>query len=261
MAEREINYRQYSCSEEVPAYSIVAIDNTSLKQSGRRVVYTVKKATSSSTVFGATGRMDGRVGVLNTSEDMLVRYTGTLSTGDRVRAKVGDWVVEKNTAGVYTVAGLVERDSLKLAIIRLDPAKGGNKLIKAPSGGIPGRVGTLLGSATCAVWTETSNTRQIQDSGDTLVVYNWATSAVCSTGDRYGIAAWCNSAWYIIAEDCNDAGGTVQASSTTSTTSQTSSDPVSASPTVLASSPVTVFSFGNFHEIRYSSTSTGGGFE
>jgi hypothetical protein len=84
------------------------------------------------------------------------------------------------------------------------------KLIKAPEGGIPGRVGTLLGGVICDVWSEASVTQQIQDSGNDIKVYNWTTSAACVNGDRFGIAGWVNGGWYIIAEDCNDEGSTVE---------------------------------------------------
>lgn len=84
------------------------------------------------------------------------------------------------------------------------------KLVKAPEGGIPGRVGTLLGGVICDVWSEASVTQQIQDSGNDIKVYNWTTSAVCANGDRFGIAGWVNGGWYIISEDCNDEGSTVQ---------------------------------------------------
>ena len=92
------------------------------------------------------------------------------------------------------------------------------KLIKAPSGGIPGRVGTLLGGATCDVWSEAAVTQQIQDSGNDIKVYNWTTSAACANGDRFGIAGWVNGGWYIIAEDCNDEGSTVQPGTGSGTT-------------------------------------------
>ncbi len=85
------------------------------------------------------------------------------------------------------------------------------KLIKAPSGGIPGRVGTLLGGVICDVWKESYTTQQIEDSGGQIKVMNWTTSVACANGDRYGIAAWINGGWYIIAEDCNDEGSTTQA--------------------------------------------------
>ena len=84
------------------------------------------------------------------------------------------------------------------------------KLIKAPEGGIPGRVGTLLGGVICDVWSEATVTQQIQDSGNDIKVYNWTTSAACVNGDRFGIAGWVNGGWYIIAEDCNDEGSTVE---------------------------------------------------
>lgn len=84
------------------------------------------------------------------------------------------------------------------------------KLIKAPSGGIPGRVGTLLGGVICDVWVESTTNSQLVDSGEDIKVENWTTSAACATGDRYGIAGWVNGSWYVLAEDCNDEGSTTQ---------------------------------------------------
>lgn len=209
MAERKINARRYVCTQSVPAYSVVAITGTETKAQGRRVVYTVEQTTSTSATFGATGRFDGSEGALNASEDMLVRYTGTLAVGDRVRPKAGDWVVEKNSAGNFVVVGLVEKDSLQLVSIRLDPIKGGLRLIKAPSGGIPGRVGSLMGGAICDIVTFDAN-GLLTVSTDQIKVFNWSTSSACANGDRYGIAGWVNSAWLIIAEDCNDEGSTLE---------------------------------------------------
>lgn len=94
------------------------------------------------------------------------------------------------------------------------------KLIKAPSGGIPGRVGTLLGGVICDVWKESYTTQQIEDSGGQIKVMNWTTSVACANGDRYGVAAWINGGWYIIAEDCNDEGSTTQSGTGSSTGGQ-----------------------------------------
>lgn len=88
------------------------------------------------------------------------------------------------------------------------------KLIKAPSDGIPGRIGTLLGSATCDVWVEPSGSDNIEDSGVNVMVMNWSVGAACANGDRYGIAGWCNNGWYVIAEDCADTGSEVNSFST-----------------------------------------------
>jgi hypothetical protein len=128
------------------------------------------------------------------------------------------------------------------------------KLIKAPSGGIPGRVGTLLGGVICDVWKESYTTQQIEDSGGQIKVMNWTTSAVCANGDRYGIAAWINGGWYIIAEDCNDEGSTLE-SAIGSGTAGTISDPLD------TGTLTPVSTVGQFREVRFSSTATGSGFE
>ena len=126
------------------------------------------------------------------------------------------------------------------------------KLVKAPSGGIPGRAGTILGSATCDVWTENATTDQIKDSTLDITVYNWTTSAVCANGDRYGLAGWCNGAWYIIAEDCNDEGTTTQPG-TGGSTFNTVTDAVDTSTLTPASM------VGESREITFSGTGTGSG--
>jgi len=112
------------------------------------------------------------------------------------------------------------------------------KLIKAPSGGIPGRVGTLLGGVMCDVLVESTTTGQLEDSGEDIKVENWATSAACANGDRYGLAGWVNNSWYVVAEDCNDEGSTLESVSITSTVSSVSdavnldNDPVSVASVV-----------------------------
>jgi hypothetical protein len=128
------------------------------------------------------------------------------------------------------------------------------KLIKAPSGGIPGRVGTLLGGVICDVWKEAATTQQIEDSGQDIKVMNWTTSAVCVNGDRYGIAAWINGGWYVIAEDCNDEGTTLEpgAGSGTGGTVGEAIDTGTLTPASMVTGS---------YEIRYSGAGAGGGFE
>lgn len=127
------------------------------------------------------------------------------------------------------------------------------KLIKAPANGIPGRVGTLLGSAECDVWKESLTTEQIEDSTKNITVYNWTTSAVCKNGDRFGIAGWCNGAWYIISEDCNDEGSTIQPASTSSTVTEPTD------PLQLGSPPV-VGTGGAFEPVTWYGAGVGSGF-
>ena len=127
-----------------------------------------------------------------------------------------------------------------------------HKLIKAPSGGIPGRVGTLLGSVECDVWNENNTTDQIKDSTQNITVYNWTTTAACANGDRYGLAGWCNGAWYIIAEDCNDEGSSVQPGTGTGT-GGTVGDAIDTGTITPASM------FGESYNINFTGTGTGSG--
>jgi len=126
------------------------------------------------------------------------------------------------------------------------------KLIKAPSGGIPGRVGTLLGSVECDVWNENNTTNQIKDSTQNITVYNWTTTAACANGDRYGLAGWCNGAWYIIAEDCNDEGSSVQPGTGTGT-GGTVADAIDTGTITPASM------YGESYNINFTGTGTGSG--
>lgn len=91
------------------------------------------------------------------------------------------------------------------------PAASGQVLIKAPSGGIPKRVGTLLGSASCDIYGATTS-GVISDTGENITVWNWGTTAACSNGDRYGWAEYRSPLWYVVSEDCGDEGTQVSAS-------------------------------------------------
>lgn len=128
------------------------------------------------------------------------------------------------------------------------------KFIKAPSGGIPGRVGTLLGGATCDVFVESTTNEQLVDSGENIKVKNWSSRVVCASGDRYGVAGWLNNAWYIIAEDCGDEGSTVQPGVGRGSGGSVK-DAIDLT-TVIPANTV-----GQSHEIRFGGTGTGGGFE
>jgi len=128
------------------------------------------------------------------------------------------------------------------------------KLIKAPGGGIPGRVGSLLGGVFCDVLVESPTTGQLEDSGEDIKVENWATSAACANGDRYGLAGWVNNSWYVVAEDCNDEGSTVTPASlaTGGGTVGDAIDTGTITPTGMT--------LGTF-EVRFSGAGVGSGFE
>ena len=205
MGKKNLVRKRYTCSEEVPAFSVVAIDSGT---GDYRHAFVVKKPTSSDNAYGATGKGAGASGLLISGEDLIVRYAGTVAVGDRCRPKSGDWVMEKSSAGQYVCIALHEKGSLQVGVFRADQAKGTLKMFKAPSGGIPGRTGATMGSATCDV-VETDSAGQLTTSG-TVTVYNWARFAACSNGDRYGVAGWANAAWVVVAEDCTDEGSDIQ---------------------------------------------------
>lgn len=85
---------------------------------------------------------------------------------------------------------------------------GGDDLIffKAPTGGIPPRVSNLDGSAECDVYEYSDKS----DTGDNATVQNWAETAICDAGNRFGWAVKVVGQTYYAAlsEDCSSTGGT-----------------------------------------------------
>jgi hypothetical protein len=72
-------------------------------------------------------------------------------------------------------------------------------LIMTPIGGIPPRVGTLLGSAICDTYTISSGNELIP-TGSTIEVLNMTATPV--EGDAYGQAKRISGRWVIDVEEC-----------------------------------------------------------
>lgn len=142
------------------------------------------------------------------------------------------------------------RSEYKTAYAIIEPMR--QLIIKAPSGGIPGRVGTLLGGATCTVQVLSTSTEQLSASSVTVKVLNWSSSAVCKAGDRYGVAGNIHGRWIIVAEDCKDSGSTLPPKGGGSAVrSVTNAIDLAVAPTA---------GLSGFHEVRYSGAGVGGGF-
>ena len=116
-------------------------------------------------------------------------------------------------------------------------------LIKAPSGGIPGRAGNNLQGATCDIVVTATSSDTISTSNVSIKVYNWTKTTVCANGDRYGVAVKANGKWQIVAEDCNDTGSVVEPKGMT-TAFASVTDPVN---TKIPS----VTSFGTFGTVSF----------
>jgi hypothetical protein len=239
--------------EEIPSYASLKI--TGVVGSTARTTLTCEKPDSDATMYATNGPFvvsSGAYGSACVSVHRVAKFTGTLTAGQRCKPKTSDWVLEQDSSGLFVVLGVIDSTNKLALVIQDQISSGGTKLIKAPSGGIPGRVGTLLGGVICDVWSEAASTQQIQDSGDDIKVMNWTTSPVCANGDRYGIAAWCNGGWYIIAEDCNDEGSTVTPGSGSGTGGRVTNpiEPQTITPATMA---------GQSRNVNFSGTGTGSG--
>lgn len=213
MSQKNLVRKKFTCLEEVPAFSVVAI---SAGSGDYRMAFTVTKPTGNDTAYACTGKSAGSSGLLTMGEDLIARYESSVYVGDRCRPKANDWVMEKNSGGKYVCIALHEKGDKQVGVFRKDQESGTLKLFTAPSGGIPGRTGTTMGSASCTV-VETDSNGQLTSSASTITVYNWARFAACKNGDRYGVAGWVNAAWIVIAEDCTDEGSTISPQSTATT--------------------------------------------
>lgn len=123
-------------------------------------------------------------------------------------------------------------------------------MIQAPANGIPGRAGSLVGSASCTVAVLGTVNSMLSTTSVSVTVFNWSKSAVCKTGDRYGIAGLCSGKWKIIAEDCNDTGSTIGGG-----TMSTSGGTIGAAIDTSTTAPASVTGIPG--EVRYRQGTTG----
>lgn len=192
--------------ETIPPYSSIKI--TGVVSGGARTTLTAEKPDADATMFATTGPFSvssGGFGSACVSVHRVAAFTGSLSVGQRCKPKVGEWKLELDLSGPFVCLGVIDSTNNLALVIQDQIASGGSRLIKAPSGGIPGRVGTLLGTADCEI-VSFDTAGQITVTSETIAVLNWAKFPACKNGDRYGVASWVNTAWLIVAEDCSDTG-------------------------------------------------------
>jgi hypothetical protein len=195
---------------EVPPFGVVRV--TGYVEANGRLMLTAVRPSSTVGWFlvnNGTPVADGKVGVAQRGQIVRVAYTGTDPTVG-MSVGVSQFTAERFPNGKpllqLVCLGIID-PTKKLMWARAEPYT--SYLIEAPSGGIPGRVGTLLGGAVCTVLVCDSGTEQIAASSVQVKVFNWSRQAACTEGDRYGMASWIDGRWQITAEDCNDTGSTV----------------------------------------------------
>lgn len=83
-------------------------------------------------------------------------------------------------------------------------------IFQAPEGGIPARSGAIPGSSDiCSQMVYSTDFDEIQlQALSTLTVKNFATTDICASGDRLGLAVNINGVYWAVAEDCNDESDT-----------------------------------------------------
>ncbi len=241
--------------EAVPPHGVMRVTGYTVGEGGR-VIVNITKPTSTMGRFLVNGPVEtanGKIGLaINTSPSIVAYESGfTLSAGDSYG--IDGWKINTFPTGkpVVNVNVLANYDATKkYCIAEITPMQ--SILIKAPAGGIPGRVGALVGGAICDVlYLQTSND-QLGTSTVQAKIYNWSASAACATGDRYGVANRIDNRWMIVAEDCNDEGSTVQPGTGSSTGGKVT-DAIDTS-TIL---PATII--GQFYDVTFGGTGTGSG--
>ena len=244
--------------ETVPAYGIVRVQGT-VAIGGREVLKVRKPGVADGgpgSTFMANSGVSveaGKYGVLQSGDLVKVVYDSGDSPSIRSWYGIDGFKARSYPSGKPYFQVLIEdvADATnKIALARLLPFA--TLMIQASAGGIPGRVGSLMGSANCTIITRNTSNDQLAASTLSVKVYNWSTSAACATGDRYGLASQIDGKWHIVAEDCNDEGSAVQPG-----TGRSSGGNVSDAIDTGTISPAV--STGQFNNVTFTGTGTGSG--
>lgn len=264
---RDRNFREESpetlpfyndSGETVPAYGIVRVQGYVLAH-GRNTLKVKKPGVADGgpgSTFLANGPRPvdaGGYGLLQAGPLFQVLYDSGDSPGIRDWYGIDAFKARSYPSGKPYFQVLIEDvidATNKIAWARLIPFT--TLMVEAPSGGIPGRVGSLMGTATCTILVRSTSTDQLSASTLAVKVYNWSTSSACATGDRYGLASVIDGKWFITAEDCNDEGSTVGPG-----TGGSSGGKVTEAIDTGTITPA--FMTGAFQNVTFSGTGTGSG--
>ncbi len=163
--------------EMIPAYGIVRVTGY-VEANGRNMVTVTKPATSvgSFIVNGREEVLANEYGYGFAGPVVRVTYHSSDSPNPGNILGVDGFQARSYSSGQpvldIVILGVIDSTN-RIAFARLVPVQ--QLMIKAPSGGIPGRVGTMMQGAICDVMVM-SSVDQLATSFVQLKVYNWSTS-------------------------------------------------------------------------------------
>lgn len=199
-------------AETVPPRGIMRVSGYTVAPDGKVIVNVTKPGTSLGKflVNGPAEIPNNQIGIGLDTNPVLVAYESGFTFSASDNYGVDGWKLNRIPDGepllnVQVLADAFPGDYVCLANILQQQ----RLLIRAPSGGIPGRSGSIRGGATCDVLTINTATDQIVVSNVSAKIYNWTTSTACENGDRYGVAILIDGQWEVVAEDCDDEGSTL----------------------------------------------------
>lgn len=206
-------YVRNTHAETVPPRGIMRVTGYTVAPDGKVLVNVTKPGTSLGKflVNGPAEIPSNGLGIGLDTNPVLVAYESGFTFSASDNYGVDGWKLNRIPDGepllnITVLADAKPSDYQCLAI--LQPQQ--RILIKAPSGGIPGRVGMIRGGATCDVLSVNTATDELTTTNVQAKIYNWSTSVACADGDRYGVAIVIDGQWEVVAEDCNDEGSTLQ---------------------------------------------------
>lgn len=198
-------------AETVPAYGCMRVTGAAEVDGIYTLLVAKPNGTAGPFVFNNQAEViTGKTGTYQKPGVVRCYYTsGTVTAGDQWGPTTGWNVTATGSQKAVTVFGTVETNALLLGMMVIPD---GQLQIKAPSGGIPPRVGLQMFSAVCDVY-ESNSSGTLSDSGVDITVFNWGTSAACANGLRLGWAEYRSQGgiWRVVSEDCGDDGGQVTA--------------------------------------------------
>lgn len=197
-----------TAAEAVPAYGIMQVTGYLATSNGRIVVTVTKPSTTIANMLvnGAYEIPVNALSVVQVRQTQLIAYNvSTISTSKNYGIngfKIDDIPTGNPIAEVRVIADYDATKKICLGSIRNLQSI----LFQAPVGGIGGRASRIEGSAVCTIISNRSDNDSLVATSVTAKVRNWTTTAICTKGERYGVAAWISGGWKAVAEDCNDQG-------------------------------------------------------